>query len=1121
MLRGEVTLVFRDVNTGEVTKEIKTPNHICEGFLNELANGNQSDSESVYSGNSGYNGYLNQSGTVCIGTWPIAESSSYVGSVYGAILGYTESGVTSPRYITTTSPRYFEFQQRFNPPSSTRTIHVVGLPKFNTSVSNVGSVPVNAFTKLTTPCTQLTTETLDVFYRIIIEENTTTGIKPVHRMTIADRMWQSRHEYGINLWPCLNVFSYSPRLDDSLWGKILAMYAHGNGSVNSTIGGSYSYTSQHRRRNGHATISLSQCIGRVIGTIGHTYSDTAKEPFIFWNKLLRPTDSPVQNTFPHSSLATKPFYDSSTVAQGGGTINVNGSGWTNPDFPKLLRTEIKSTGEVGTSTYKLSQRNILGFANNTYEEVPSHILNINPWCNSGWESYGNNVLAYDKTRVLFYNDNNMLRVNLVNYKDELVGTLLPTFTPTKIGQVVVGTDGTIWVGCRNTGLYKVSNDLTSVTKFDTSHVALSSLGLTGNSCYAVNIGVSGRVWAVFSGGLITSTDNGNTWSVYKATSTPVFNHGTFASGNSRVHQIVCDKTHVDNRIAIIWDNEASDTNNQYDARISWWDSSVGHVGDVTGVVMAFNNSFTGLNPRLHQFVNWCASGHFFVPICSATTKPAFYTYGTSTRTDITSPYNASTNVEAINAMTSKAIVDKDGNPAMLSMVRVSDNDFRWIVSRPTGVYNLYGTVGYVTGSVPGYVVNVMLFIGQGPMAILDNGIVVFHNVTNWSDGNYNSWYVSMVSSSTHPDGDHLHNLLWEDYGWDGSQWVKGHSGTKQTHNAHEPIIDGLTIKFDDAAGTQQFVNTDYYTTGIVDGVLVDAATEVTYQYAMFYTKKCEFNVTDVEQATIPASTTLNPLAWIYGAQSLTWRDSINITQSSNDLTNTAPWPSAISYARSNQEAHGDFELSYRISSGSGNSSTLGVSNSTRYGTTADPNGIQYALYHGWDGSKYVTTVRKSGVVVATLDTQGYVFDRGNEASMDYRIRRRGNIITFFVNFKEVYSETMSSVEPLHVEWYGWNYINAVGISFKPTYPGTYVDIGSSVNQTGRFDPEFDTIDMTSETGFEFKIDGVPATRISDYNYTTTLQTGQISCFPQSGVVCCSADDAGKTITAKYTVVKFH
>lgn len=63
----------------------------------------------------------------------------------------------------------------------------------------------------------------------------------------------------------------------------------------------------------------------------------------------------------------------------------------------------------------------------------------------------------------------------------------------------------------------------------------------------------------------------------------------------------------------------------------------------------------------------------------------------------------------------------------------------------------------------------------------------------------------------------------ERFGWNGSSWVLGNSGSKARHSAAEPLIDGITIRWEDLnpGGSVGLVNNEYYTQTIFNGFIID------------------------------------------------------------------------------------------------------------------------------------------------------------------------------------------------------------------------------------------------------------------------------------------------------------
>lgn len=93
-------------------------------------------------------------------------------------------------------------------------------------------------------------------------------------------------------------------------------------------------------------------------------------------------------------------------------------------------------------------------------------------------------------------------------------------------------------------------------------------------------------------------------------------------------------------------------------------------------------------------------------------------------------------------------------------------------------------------------------------------------------------------------------LYWQDYGWDGTKWVEGNVTSKPTHADAQSLLNGLTIKFNNAIQQPHFTATDYFTQGVNYGLLKDNATEINYQ-SQWYSKPAQFDSTAT--GTIPSA----------------------------------------------------------------------------------------------------------------------------------------------------------------------------------------------------------------------------------------------------------------------------
>lgn len=93
--------------------------------------------------------------------------------------------------------------------------------------------------------------------------------------------------------------------------------------------------------------------------------------------------------------------------------------------------------------------------------------------------------------------------------------------------------------------------------------------------------------------------------------------------------------------------------------------------------------------------------------------------------------------------------------------------------------------------------------------------------------------IVVVSTYLRQVFDGYNSLAWIDYEWNGSTWQEGNSGTKTTHTDNQPLINGLSIRFEDGASAPHFVANNYFTQSINYGLLKDNATSLDFRSSTY------------------------------------------------------------------------------------------------------------------------------------------------------------------------------------------------------------------------------------------------------------------------------------------------
>lgn len=404
-------------------------------------------------------------------------------------------------------------------------------------------------------------------------------------------------------------------------------------------------------------------------------------------------------------------------------------------------------------------------------------------------------------------------------------------------------------------------------------------------------------------------------------------------------------------------------------------------------------------------------------------------------------------------------------------------------------------------------------------------------------GRANSAYYAVMSVGNDWDvGDSgtFRHLVWKEYGWDGANWVEGHAGSKTMHSAEEAIIDGLTISFDDDSGNQTFVATDYYTVGVVDGILMDGGTEFDSRYNLYY-KPVMFNQTDVEGGGILPATQSDALRGLNETELTAIVDNFNASYnaSSNRFNRSSnvqsPWGFRMYGAMDNRA----YYQCRAIEIYNGHRMVIGMASASKIGTQPAENDIDYAVrITGVSNNNHRIEILNNGTVVHTEynpTTEGSYegeFNRNNDDYVYYRFDRAADSTDLEIRIRNKIVWTFSGVsQPLiptvwadsyQAYYHYWN-------SMTVSYTDYHIDIGDSGNLTGRFHPDYWAIDGTlvgRPSLNDIKINGTPVTSmlINDYG-RTPLAAGEVELLTYQGKIRFSPDDVGKTLTIdRYNVL---
>lgn len=1145
-ITGQVTGILRNTETGEITKTFREMNHISIWFMEQHSGGEsvQSLGRNIY-----VTDYLYE--TTNLGTTRRGTNGQIA-------IGFTEGGVTNPLgggSGATGDPWNLTFQQRFAPPATDRLVNYVGLTS-DTSITNSLINPSHCGVQLTSPCTQTTVETLDIFYRVqFLQDWNNNELDYAQGDSIGAEQLQTYLIYRQHLdnfttqWPTnsCNIY-WNGNTDSRHWGSTYHATAY-----NDT--GAFTYTTDNNttysRDELTCTTTISQGLGELYGAFA--YGQNTGTCYLHAN-LLGPNDDPIQNLFGHGPAADKPFFDSGNLPAGDASVAFGGSGWTNPSFPKMYRVNIETSGAIGVADYQLWERNVFGFEQNTYENSPrmmqGMLINSNHLSQNFRHRNTDNTFSSLMPRYIRYQKNTSSSQYLIAIRQDQIclfdmktetgvrfnDAYTPTFTPTDITDVDVTSGGIIFVADRSDGndtggLYKIvdPNGTPVITKIDNTTTGLT--GILSPDVLAVGVGRNDRVWIVMDGGLFYSDDLGSTWT--QAT----FVYTDITDDWYRVKQMTCDIEHANDHIGIVYN-----TGTFY---ACWYEGSTTTATQGPNIIRNYastnlNGNFYWESGTEYSYINmlavsrtqskWgCACRRYGSSANGG--RPARFVFGTTTINEYPSDLTYSFAVNDFD-------VDENGDQQLLCMITYYNTG-----SYRAGFYYSDTTIQYI--QLDSSLTPQML---EGWMCYVGNGVFLTHEVY---------WHFGVVvigpqtGTATDPEGGIFTNVIWNKYGWDGAFWQINNAGTRLTHGTEEDAIDGLTIQFDDNAGAESYSADDYYTVGVVNGVWMDGSTEyehTAYAYWMPIVKQTEMQV-----GVLPGTTYISSLT--YNRNNVfTWQ---NVTSGMDTNTNhfyqsgTHAGPGYDRGGRSVQTIGGQIPTVPWVAT-SGNARLVaavqyqindfntmttgrfvcGLSDTSVIGTAVGYSSPQFALH--FDGTPspgdnfFQLSVVHSGVTQYVFPHLFNAADIADDGSGDgfFRVQMFSDgSVQYWLEDVLMYTTPAATANPLLtyvIDFASTGPDDTGVIDIYQTYmplptPEPIIEFGTpgSPEGTGRYMDNFRSIEAGRA---EIYFDGVLATSVGNQSLDV-LSAGEYSINRTQGELRYAAADAGKTVTATYNVTK--
>ena len=917
-------------------------------------------------------------------------------------------------------------------------------------------------------------------------------------------------------------------------------------------------------------------------------------------KFRRPQDTVINSTF-HKSKAVdaiskvpKPFLDTDYIGNGIGRaiisdtiINGDTSYDTINGIAELFRVEMVTSGAVNTATYKIAKRIFIGVENqNNWIPRVSAKLNIpisrdynqlvttpvTQRINNGDQFIDTGLLANASNReatansigyhVETYNFPEYISVNTKpsgrnavfirsiyasDQKDyiEYSSSSSPALPVTNISQIEGFDDGTIMVACKNTGLWKIERNigdavgLATITQMSPSVVDASSCQAFSSNAPKHTSKMGTRWYALFTDELAYTDNQGTSWTVLNASTSPQFTISSITPANMLGLSI--DTEHVDERMCFFGTSATFNDDGSYDQAsaaaksivIAWY--SIGQ--STTTSDEFFVNTSTNMSADLYPISaenmihNIIGTDQWLIGIrkqeFGTTNATIAYLYGTANLT--TFIYSEELNQygffkseqyygQLSPTTNGYAFVNIDQH-----ITGVVD-----IITKPSLTLNSGNTShGVFMGGA---------YIGRGVFLCRSDEALI--NTSNF----YGERDVSQLTlmdislSETNPTNDgYVDNTYgsWEYYGWNGSSWVKDHAGAKATHLSTDPIINGLSITFEESVGNEGDVGTfddnDIYDTYVFDGLVKDDTTN--YEQTFFSFFGAGRRGTTLSSYTIPSPVGVTTIPFAVESQidnansyhSRIVSETDYIGSYGHALTTVAggSFPDSVTVG---PDLDGDFDIAFGMSSNyysiystspySIDNASFGVSAKSSI-STSSANSPEFGIFiipdnEDPDAADIVFRNNGADTTLAISD-----FDPIND---EYRLRRISGTLELVRNASTIHTYgttingVMKGVYFSFTERYSLNIWNAT-VTFDDLRH--VVRVGDNVSENGVFGTNFARM---SYEYFLYEgniiIDGVPAI-ILPRNGVGVPGTGQVYVCSGSGELVFGASDIGKTISASW------
>lgn len=351
--------------------------------------------------------------------------------------------------------------------------------------------------------------------------------------------------------------------------------------------------------------------------------------------------------------------------------------------------------------------------------------------------------------------------------------------------------------------------------------------------------------------------------------------------------------------------------------------------------------------------------------------------------------------------------------------------------------------------------------------------------------------------------------------------------TKTIHGTDEPMIHGLTNSFQAGSAEPSFVKSDYFTYGVIDGILKDNAISFSGKFD-WYTKKVKVE-TDIEDPsnpglaipTIPATDSANfqdHITWIISEGCYARPGRIQ----GNAYYTYGGWGYVHAWSHDYISAGNSGSMEFRVQSDRAHIMVGFDEQADLLASTAEGNGYSFLNYafHIMNNKNF--RIYESGTHrTEFLDTPYVPGDL-------FRIERVGDEIRYFHNGNLVYTSAVLSANHL---WAGYtaaandrytNFSTSIyDCKMNTTRKANMLYLGDTSLLTGRWDPDHLLMDKL-EGGYNVTINGVP--QLVTLTWNTRIATmpdplpGEVVISRNAGIIKFNPIEAGNTVNIQYRTI---